>query len=164
MTGESYGSGTGSDYTTLKYSPDSNQPVWIARYDGPANDADSAFAIAVDSNDNIYVTGRSTVSGTDIGYTTIKYSPDSNEAVWLARYKSTYSVYDSQNDIAVDSNKNIYVTGYSYDSGTKDDCITLKYSPDYTCTPLVIGDINHDCEVDIYDLRIFCLHWLESSP
>jgi uncharacterized delta-60 repeat protein len=130
VTGHSYGSGTSRDYTTIKYSPDSNQPVWVARYNGPGNGSDWAWAIAVDSNDNIYVTGSSYGSGTSSDYTTIKYSPDSNQPVWVARYNGPGNGGDGADAIAVDSEDNIYVTGSSSGSGTGYDYATIKYPPD----------------------------------
>jgi len=166
VTGHSSGSGTYHDYATIKYLPDSNQPVWVARYNGPASPGDNfdwARAIAVDNNDNIYVTGYSFGSGTDYDYATIKYSPDSNQPVWVARYNGPGNNSDGASAIAVDKNDNIYVTGWSTGSGTDDDYATIMYSPDYTCTPEVTGDLNYDCKVDLYDLQIFCQHWLESN-
>jgi hypothetical protein len=125
VTGYSTGSGTDYDYATIKYSPDSNQPVWVARYNGPANNEDQAYAIAIDSSDNIYGTGPSFGSGTGPDYATIKYSPDSNQPVWVARYDGPASDFDRAFAIAVDSNNNIYVTGESEGS-----CATIKYAPD----------------------------------
>ena len=60
------------DCTTIKYGPIGNE-VWIARYNGPANDFDGVNAIAVDEDANVYVTGVSTGAGTAIDYMTIKY-------------------------------------------------------------------------------------------
>jgi len=45
---------------------------WVARYDGPANEYDGAYAIAIDGAGNVYVTGWSYGSGTYEDYTTIK--------------------------------------------------------------------------------------------
>ncbi len=69
MTGGSYGSGT--DYATIKYSPDGNQ-LWVARYNGPWNKDDDAHALAVDNSGNVYVTGGSWDSS--YMYATIKYT------------------------------------------------------------------------------------------
>jgi len=45
VTGESVGTGTSSDYTTIKYNSDGVQE-WVARYNGPANSVDEAVAMA----------------------------------------------------------------------------------------------------------------------
>lgn len=163
VTGRSMGSGTNYDYATIKYSPDSNEAVWVARYNGPGNGYDYAEAIVVDRNDNIYVTGRSTGSGTNHDYAIIKYSPDSNQPVWVARYNGPANGSDQARAITIDSNDNVYVTGYSDGSGTDGDYVTVKYLPEYSCTPKITGDFDHNCTVDIYDLAIFCRHWLECT-
>ena len=44
VTGSSEGSGTSDDYATIKYDS-AGQEQWVARYDGPANNLDVAYAI-----------------------------------------------------------------------------------------------------------------------
>jgi uncharacterized delta-60 repeat protein len=167
VTGGSFGSGTGEDYATIKYPPDSNEPVWVARHSGTGDGNDRAWAIATDSNDNIYVTGicyrpyyHFFYTYRDV-YTTIKYSPDSNQPVWVAGYRSSWHPNHSPEAIAVDSNDNIYATCYIEDLGAN--YATVKYTPEYTCTPQIIGDFDQNCIVDIYDLEVFCRYWLDCN-
>ena len=58
---------------------------WVARYNGPGYSYDYVTAMAVDGSGNVYVTGKSTGSGTDYDYTTIKYNSAGIEEVVLNR-------------------------------------------------------------------------------
>ena len=69
---DSFGGANGYDYATIKYSS-AGVPLWTNRYNGPANRDDEASAVAVDSSDNVIVTGYSW-NGSDNDYVTIKYS------------------------------------------------------------------------------------------
>jgi len=127
VTGASYGGETGSDYATIKYCPNGDT-AWIRRYNGPGNDEDRAYAIAVDNFGNAYVTGQSTGSGTDYDYATIKYLSDGDTA-WVRRYNGSGNHWDMANAITVDDSGYVYVTGYSHGSGTFWDYATMKYYP-----------------------------------
>ena len=72
MTGSSVGPDSYDDYATIKYNS-AGQEQWVARYDGPGHFVDYGAAIAVDASDNVYVTGSSLGSGTNLDYATIKY-------------------------------------------------------------------------------------------
>jgi len=65
--------GSDRDYITIKYNTD-GWKSWVQNYDGPANGDDGAGGIAVDGDGNIYVTGGSEGSGSEIECATIKYS------------------------------------------------------------------------------------------
>jgi len=127
VTGRSYGSGTDYDYATIKYNSSAVQQ-WVARYNGPGNYMDSAYAIAIDSSGDVYVTGISYGSGTGDDYATIKYNSSGVEQ-WVKRYNGPGpgNNYDYAYAIAVDSSGNVYVTGRSY-SGTSSDYATIKYN------------------------------------
>jgi uncharacterized delta-60 repeat protein len=128
VTGASSSGGFDTDYATIKYSPSGDQQ-WARRYSGPGaelNRLDAATAIAVDPSGNVCVTGYS--YGTDYDYATIKYSPDGTQQ-WVQRYDGTGCYDDAASAIAVDGAGNIYVTGYSYGSGSLMDYLTIKYSP-----------------------------------
>jgi uncharacterized delta-60 repeat protein len=130
VTGSSLGSGVPSfDYATIKYDSSGNQ-LWVARYNGPGNVQDYAYAIAVDASANVYVTGKSdSISGiNDYDYATIKYDSSGNE-LWVARYDGPGNGYDEARAIAVDASGNVYVTGWSWRSGAgfSYDYATVKY-------------------------------------
>ncbi|MDH5187308.1 MAG: SBBP repeat-containing protein, partial [candidate division WOR-3 bacterium] len=89
--------------------------AWVRRYNGAGNSFDEAYAIAVDNQGNVYVTGASYGSGTQYDYATIKYN-STGETLWVRRYNIPGIGWDIAQDIAVDNQDNIYVTGYSWGS------------------------------------------------
>ncbi|PYJ91702.1 MAG: hypothetical protein DME71_01465, partial [Verrucomicrobia bacterium] len=128
VTGTSLGSDTGNDYTTIKYDS-GGQEVWIARYNGPANDDDQAYAISLDASGNVYVTGESLGLDTGYDYATVKYNCAGQEQ-WVARYNGPgmERTFDGATAIAVDESGNAYVTGTSSSDLTGEDYATIKYN------------------------------------
>src|SRR5574341_803946 len=127
VTGRSVGRRTDYYYATIKYDPHGDT-LWVRRYNGPGNSPDSASALAVDNSGNVYVTGRSSGSGTDYDYATIKYAPN-GDTLWVRRYNGPGNSYDDASALAVDNSGNVYVTGGSWGSGTYSDYATIKYAP-----------------------------------
>jgi uncharacterized delta-60 repeat protein len=78
VTGSSYGSwDTLTDWVTVKYSP-KGVVSWVKRYNGPSNQDDMAFGVAVGPDDAVYSAGFSTgttLSAGDEEITTVKYAP-----------------------------------------------------------------------------------------
>jgi len=102
------------------------QEEWVARYNGPGNLGDYAYALAVDADGNVYVTGGGYGSGTSIDYATIKYDTGGG-TVWVARYNGPVNEGDVARALALDGSGNVYVTGQSMGSGTYFDYATIKY-------------------------------------
>jgi hypothetical protein len=130
VSGESYGSGTDRDYTTIKYNSSGVQ-LWVVTYNGPINfGADVAHCLTVDNMGNAYVSGHSdrNPSTTDYDYTTIKYN-SSGVQQWIAIYDGPATGgWDWARSIAVDGSGNVYVTGWSQGIGTGYDYATIKYN------------------------------------
>jgi hypothetical protein len=128
VTGESEGSGTYSDFTTIKYNS-SGDTVWVRRYTEPIANYDGATALAVDGLGNVYVTGYSYSDITEsYDYLTIKYQPNGDTA-WIRRYNGPGGGDDWANALALDGSGNVYVTGRSYGNGmTGEDYATIKYN------------------------------------
>jgi uncharacterized delta-60 repeat protein len=122
--GETAGIGTDQDCLTLKYSP-AGDLLWAKTYNGSANGWDLLEAIALDSAGNVYVTG-SVETATDSNYVTIKYLPDGN-SVWTAFYGDTATGWDESYAIAITSDDNVVVTGYSRGKISADTA-TVKYN------------------------------------
>jgi hypothetical protein len=125
VTGFSPGIGTDNDYATVKYDSAGNE-LWVARYNGPGNYHDAAVAITLDDQGDIYITGNSSGSITYADLTTVRYDPAGNE-IWVARYNGPAGFHDAGNAVVTDDLCNVYVTGYSADSDTVDDIVTVKY-------------------------------------
>ncbi len=121
------GSGTSNDYATIKYAPNGDT-LWVRTYNGPGNDADGAYTLAVDDSGNVYVTGGSYGSGTWADYATLKYN-SYGDTLWVRRYYNPYANYsDVAIALAVGQTGNVYVTGSSY-LGTSDyDYLTIMYN------------------------------------
>jgi hypothetical protein len=126
VTGASTGSGNSSDYATIKYSS-AGVPLWTNRFDGPGNQNDSPYAVAVDGSNSVIVTGYSISSGSSADYATIKYSSD-GVPLWTNRYNGPGNTTDIATAVAVDSSNNVMVTGFSIGSGSSFDYATIQYS------------------------------------
>ncbi len=102
---------------------------WVQLYNGPGNNYDAGYVIALDANENIYISGASIGNGTGFDYVTIKYNSQGTQQ-WVQRYNGPGNLNDVPTAIFIDGNGFIYVTGYSYNIAN--DYATIKYAPDGT--------------------------------
>jgi hypothetical protein len=117
-----------NDFLTIKLDGRTGQFLWVARYNGPANNNDAARAIAVDLVGNVYVTGVSS-DGNDEDLVTIRYDQYTGQQRWIARYDGAGNGEETATDIAVDLVGNVYVTGTTTNLSGNSDYLTLKYEP-----------------------------------
>ena len=98
---------------------------WVARYSGGGQE--EAYALAVDSSGNVYVTGTRNADVNGFDYLTVKYDPN-GDLVWESGYNGPSNGSDIAYAIALDNVGNVYVTGTSYDNSTSNDYLTIKYN------------------------------------
>jgi hypothetical protein len=110
----------------------SGVPLWTNLFNGPGSNDSEPRAIAVDSSGNVFVTGYSTSTDTNLSTeaATIAYSP-AGVPLWSQLYRGPINYWDQADALAVDGNGNVFVTGASGTSGpsgTDYDFVTIKYS------------------------------------
>jgi hypothetical protein len=130
VTGYSKIGGSGYDFETIKY--DSGGKLqWSQRYNGPANGDDRPAAIALDANENVYVTGSSAGIGSGSDYLTLKYS-SGGQLQWAKRLDGAGNGSDHPTSMAVSPTGEVWVTGYSHGKDSGFDCVTVHYATDGT--------------------------------
>lgn len=135
VAGRCPGSGSGVNYATIKYDT-SGERLWAKIYTSSGDQRDAAYDIAIDSNDNVFVTGE---SYNDVTHTrdclTLKYDSSGNQQ-WLARYESGYAI---GHEIETDKLGNVIVSGRS---GA--DIFTIKYNNNGDLLWLILYDGGQD--------------------
>lgn len=101
---------------------------WDYAYNGTGSDYDKLNDLYIDASNNIYITGRSIGNGSAEDFLTLKLN-SGGTFQWDARFTGSGGNYDEAFAITAGSSGSIYVTGYSYESTTNNDYLTLKYTP-----------------------------------
>jgi hypothetical protein len=101
-------------------------PLWTNRYNGPVNSSDVANAMAVDTNDNVFVTGYTTVGGGGVYYATLAYT-GTGTPLWTSLYTGPVGGNEAV-AIATDNHGHVFVTGESLDPLGPYDFATVAYS------------------------------------
>jgi len=89
---------------------------------------DRAIGVAIDSNDDVYVSGFQDISGsnTNRDMVLVKYNP-SGEQQWVRYWGGVND--DIPLDILIDSSDNIYIAGLTHSFGDADgDAVVIKYN------------------------------------
>ncbi len=133
VTGQTTSPDFNNEYITLKYS-NAGALLWTNLYDGvgPVFGFNAAYAIAVDTNGNVFVGGASYASNPNVDpddYATLKYS-GAGVPLWTNRFKGGVGGgygYDGIVAMGTDPGGNAIVTGHSLNQGYFQ-YATIKYS------------------------------------
>jgi hypothetical protein len=118
----SYGSQSDNAWT-VKLAAADGALVWQKVYSLKASNPDSIIGLALDSANNVIVTGYSRDRNYDIY--TAKYNANTGALIWGTRYNGGSS--DNAYDMNVDRKGDVYVVGATFRSAGVKDGITIKY-------------------------------------
>ena len=130
VTGTSVGTTPGA-YATIAYNAATGARLWVARYHGPGDSYDTAFAIAVSpTGRTVFVTGGSGGIITDTDYLTIAYNATTGARLWAKTYNGPGKLDDAGISLtASPTGQAVFVTGTSWGAGTGYDYATIAYNP-----------------------------------
>ncbi len=131
VSGSSAGKRNSLDAFAMRYASNGDT-LWFYRYDGTALSDDYAYAMAVDANENVYLTGKSRAASTGWDeLITIKLN-SSGVQQWVYRYSPTGGGDSRGNSITVDPNGNVYVAGWFDGPSSSQDWLVIKFNPSGT--------------------------------
>ena len=84
--------------------------IWASRMTDLSVKEIEHSSISIDSDRNVYVTGKSEDSDTSFSSATIKYSSDGS-LLWLQRFCSSLGILGRHSILALDSEGQVYVSG-----------------------------------------------------
>ena len=125
VTGYSPRIPSGSDYTTIAYSPAGRQ-LWAKRYIGSGKGVNVATSVAAPGNGKVYITGASTGAASGSDYATIAYNIFTGARLWVRRYNGPANGNDQATSLAARGGR-IFVTGGSQGSTSGLDYATIAY-------------------------------------
>jgi hypothetical protein len=126
LTGYTMSSGAG-DYLTIKYRPNGDLS-WTQIYNGISSQYDFANWVAVDDEENVYVTGYSRGLSYQYDIATVKYDSSGNQ-LWVARFDGSGNWNDEGQKVIAGNDGYVYVTGDAnqFSSGNIYNYVTIKY-------------------------------------
>jgi len=113
VVGSSTSTQGASDIVTIAYASDTGAELWSARYDGPAQGADTAAALGLSADGStVFVTGHSAQGGGINSYVTLAYRALDGARSWVTRYTTPQDSKAVSIAVSRDGQR-AYVTGYS---------------------------------------------------
>jgi len=119
--------GTGRDFTVIKFDGTSGAELWRQAINGTANGSDEASAVAVDGMGNVVAAGVTSNTGTGGDFTVIKFNGSSGAVLWSQAINGTANSFDIALAVAVDGAGNVVAAGVTVNTGTERDFTVIKF-------------------------------------
>lgn len=126
ITGGSIQNTSQKNATTIKYNATGTQQ-WIKNHNAIGDNSDNGSAIAADASGNVYVAGYTFGNGTDRDICVMKIN-STGDTAWVRKFDGSAGKTDQAAAIAVDASGAVYITGYSKNTASGYDYITIKYN------------------------------------
>ncbi|MFD3001489.1 T9SS type A sorting domain-containing protein [Pontibacter toksunensis] len=127
-------------FLTVKYEASDGEQAWAQTY-GEGLSVSRAYDITTDSVGGVYVTGQTITGAGNEGagaVATLKYNSSDGAILWEVLKEG---IDEEGRTISLDELGNVYVSGSSFSNRTYGDFLTIKYSQNGGCTPVVAQGI-----------------------
>lgn len=114
------------DFMVLKFDVSNGDLIWAGEYDGPPGWYDTAKAVTTGPAGEVIVGGFSDGSGTSWDMTTVGFDPTDGNEIWHLRHDGA-TQSDETNGLAVSSEGDLYLVGYTTDPASGSDLCCLRY-------------------------------------
>lgn len=114
-----------NNYLTLKYNS-SGTLIWSRTFNDSLNGDDEAYAMALDNNGKIIITGNAQTEINQMDYYTIKYDT-AGTIEWSINYDGDKHLHDRATNVAIDTVGAIIVTGASETASGVYEYATVRY-------------------------------------
>ncbi len=166
VTGASYGSGTLSDYCTIKYNASGTQQ-WASRYDY-SSDQDIAAILKEAPSGRIVVIGASENAPGSYDFAMVKYNQNTGAQITSNRNSASGTGFDQVYGADVDASGNIYITGrasvvdegYNMKTVKLDTSLAVVWSKNYDFAGL--DDESHGVVVDLEN-NVYITGWITNE-
>lgn len=118
---------TNLNFGVVKYNSTGNI-IWVYSYGGPSNESDKIRDMRIDKNGDVYLLANTKTASTGTDIMVTKINSAGGLAAWTATYNGTANGNDDARSIDVDKYGNVYVTGSSRNTTTRNDIVVIKYT------------------------------------
>ncbi len=123
--------GTDNDFFTRKINGSTGAAIWTEVYNIAGTGNDRANALAIDSSDNVYVTGKALTATGDDDFYTIKYDGTNGDVLWEKSFNGLEDDADEAKAIKVDVyNDDVIVAGTTLAGVGNNEIHIIRYDTD----------------------------------
>jgi uncharacterized delta-60 repeat protein len=122
-------SGTGTDFTVIKFDGASGAELWRQVINGThtLDTRDEAHAVAMDAADNVVAAGFTTNNGTSRDLTLIKFDRATGDELWRQVINGTRNGFDEADAVTVDASGDVVVAGHTENADIFGDFTVVKF-------------------------------------